>query len=116
MTKAQKEKAERLMLKQMIDTNPKLKAFLDANIDNDDVTMAEAIKPVIETKLKESFNKGVLTGFSGAYLGMYEKAKTKDTLQEVLNMLRAEADSVRAKLGLSDVDTLEEEIKANAEE
>lgn len=116
MTKAQREKAERLMLKQMIDTNPKLKAFLDANIDNDDVTMAEAIEPVIEAKLKESFDKGVLTGFGGAYLGMYEKAKTKTTLQEVLDMLKAEADNVRAKLGLSDVDTLEEEIKANAEE
>ena len=113
MTKAQREKAERLMLKQMIDTNPKLKAFLDANIDNDDVTMAEAIEPVIETKLKESFDKGVLTGFGGAYLGMYAKAKNCSTLDEVITMLKNEADAIRAKLGLNTVDEMEAEMEDN---
>lgn len=113
MTKAQREKAERLMLKQMIDTNPKLKAFLDANIDNDDVTMAEAIEPVIETKLKESFVKGVLTGFGGAYIGMYEKAKDCSTLDEVITMLKNEADATRTKLGLNTVDEMEVEMEDN---
>lgn len=43
MTKAQKEKAERLMLKQMLDTNPKLKAFIDALIDKPDVKTKDIV-------------------------------------------------------------------------
>ena len=43
LTKAQKEKAERLMLKQMLDTNPKLKAFIDALIDKPDVKTKDIV-------------------------------------------------------------------------
>ena len=73
MTKAQREKAERLMLKQILDTNPKIKTFIDALIDKPNVETQDIIQPIIEEELKKARMIGVEIGFQGAMIQAYEK-------------------------------------------
>ena len=67
MTKAQREKQERLMLKQILDTNPKLKKFIDALIDKTDVGTKDIVQPILEEELGDLGIPGQLrlseTGF-----------------------------------------------------
>lgn len=101
MTKAQREKAERLMLKQILDTNPKLKKIIDALIDKPNVETKDIIQPVIEEELKKARMIGVNIGFQGAMLQAYEKIKNIENVDEVKVCLRAEADAVRERMGLN---------------
>lgn len=100
MTKAQREKAERLMLKQMLDTNPKLKQFIDALIDKPNVETQDIVKPIIEEELKKSRMIGVEIGFQGAMIQAYDKIKNMQSVDKIKACLRAEADSVRERMGL----------------
>lgn len=43
MTKAQREKQERLMLKHLLDTKPKYREIMDALIDNPDKELKDII-------------------------------------------------------------------------
>ena len=103
MTKAQREKAERLILKQMLDTNPKLKQVIDALIDNPNPDIKDVITPVIQQELEKSRMIGVNIGFQGAMLQAYDKIKDMQTVDEVKACLRAEADAVRDRMGLKSV-------------
>lgn len=100
MTKAQREKAERLMLKQILDTNPKLKQVIDALIDNPSPDIKDVITPVIQQELKKVRMIGVNIGFQGAMLQAYQKIKDMQTVDEIKVCLRAEADAVRERMGL----------------
>lgn len=100
MTKAQREKAERLMLKHMLDNNPKYKEIMDALIDNPNKELKDIIQPVIEEELKTARMIGVEIGFQGAMLQAYDKIKDMQTVDEVKTCLRAEADGVRERMGL----------------
>ena len=100
MTKAQREKAERLMLKQMLDNNPKLKQVIDALIDNPNTDIKDVITPVIQQELEKARMIGVNIGFQGALLQAYEKVKNMQTVDEVKACLRGEADAVRERMGL----------------
>ena len=100
MTKAQREKAERLMLKQMLDTNPKLKQVIDALIDNPSPDIKDVITPVIQQELEKARMIGVNIGFQGAMLQAYQKIKGMQTVDEIKACLRAEADAVRKRMGL----------------
>ena len=100
LTKAQREKAERLMLKQILDTNPKIKTFIDALIDKPNVETQDIIQPIIEEELKKARMIGVEIGFQGAMIQAYEKIKNMETADEIKACLRAEADAVRERMGL----------------
>lgn len=100
MTKAQREKQERLMLKQMLDTNPKLKQVIDALIDNPSPDINDVITPVIQQELEKARMIGVNIGFQGAMLQAYQKIKDMQTVDEIKVCLRAEADAVRERMGL----------------
>lgn len=103
MTKAQREKAERLMLKQMLDTNPKLKAFIDALIDKPDVKTKDIIQPIIEEELKKVRMIGTNIGWQSAMIQAYEKVKDMQSVDEIKDCLRSEADAVRERMGLKSV-------------
>lgn len=103
MTKAQKEKAERLLLKQMLDTNPKLKKFIDALIDKPNVETKDIVQPIIEEELKTARMIGVEIGFQGAMLQAYNKIKDMQTVDEIKACLKTEADAVRDRMGLKSV-------------
>ena len=100
MTKAQREKAERLMLKQMLDTNPKLKKFIDALIDKPNPELKDIVQPVIEEELKKSRMTGIQIGWQAAFIQAYEKVKDIETADEIKACLRGEADAIRERMGL----------------
>ena len=100
MTKAQREKAERLMLKQMLDTNPKLKKFIDALIDKPNTELKDIVQPVIEEELKKSRMTGIQIGWQAAFIQAYEKVKDMETADEIKACLRSEADAIRERMGL----------------
>ena len=100
MTKAQREKAERLMLKQMLDTNPKLKKFIDALIDKPDVETKDIVQPIIEEELKKSKMTGIQIGWQAAFIQAYEKVKDMEMADEIKACLRGEADAIRERMGL----------------
>lgn len=100
MTKAQREKAERLMLKQMLDTNPKLKKFIDALIDKPNSELKDIVQPVIEQELEKSRMTGIQIGWQAAFIQAYEKVKNMETAGEIKACLRGEADAIRERMGL----------------
>lgn len=100
MTKTQREKAERLLLKQMLDTNPKLKQMIDALIDKPNIEIKDIVQPIIEEELKKSRTIGINIGWQSAFIQAYQKVKDIQTADEIKNCLRAEADAVRKRMGL----------------
>ena len=100
MTKEKHEKAERLMLKQMLDTNPKLKKFIDALIDKPNPELKDIVQPVIEEELKKSRMTGIQIGWQAAFIQAYEKVKDMETADEIKACLRGEADAIRERMGL----------------
>lgn len=88
------------MLKQMLDTNPKLKQVIDALIDNPSPDVKDVITPVIQQELEKARMIGVNIGFQGAMLQAYQKIKDMQSVEEVKACLRAEADAVRKRMGL----------------
>lgn len=100
MTKAQKEKAERLILKQMLENKPKLKQVIDGLIECPNPELKDIIQPIIEERLKEVRTIGVNIGWQAAFMQAYEKVKDMKTADEIKACLRDEADAIREKMGL----------------
>ena len=100
MTKAQREKSERLMLKQMLNNSPKLKQVIDGLIECPSPELKDMIQPIIEEKLKESRSIGVNIGWQAAFIQAYEKVKDMQTADEIKACLRSEADAIRERMGL----------------
>lgn len=88
------------MLKQMLDTNPKLKQFIDALIDKPNIETQDIVKPIIEDQLKASRAIGVNIGWQAAFIQAYQKVKDMQTVDEIKACLRAEADAIRERMGL----------------
>ena len=103
MTKAQREKAERLMLKHLIDTKPKYKEIMDALIDNPDKELKDVIQPVIEEELKKAHMIGVKIGWQGAMIQAHEKIKDMQDVDGIKACLRNEAEAIRERMGLKPV-------------
>lgn len=103
MTKAQKEKAERLMLKHLIDNKPKYKEIMDALIDNPNKELKDVIQPVIEEELKKARMIGVEIGWQGAMIQAHEKIKDMQDVEEIKVCLRNEVESIRKRMGLKPV-------------
>ena len=97
------------MLKQMLDTNPKLKQFIDALIDKTNVETQDIVKPIIEEELKKNRMIGVEIGFQGAMIQAYEKVKDMQSVDEIKACLKGEADKIREKMGLKSLDEVANE-------
>lgn len=100
MNKTQREKAERLMLKQILDTNPKLKKFIDALIDNPNPELKNIVEPVIKAELEKARIIGTQIGWQSAFIQAYQKVKDMQTVDEIKACLRTETDAVRERMGL----------------
>lgn len=109
MTKAQREKAERLMLKHMLDNNPKYKEIMDALIDNPNKELKDVIQPVIEEELKKARMIGTNIGWQGAMIQAYEKVKDMNSVDEIKACLKDEADKIRERMGLKSLDEVANE-------
>lgn len=97
MTKAQREKSERLMLKHLIDTKPKYKEIMDALIDNPNKELKDVIQPVIEEELKKARMIGVNIGYHGALLRIYEDIKDMKNIEEIKKFLLDKANEIKLK-------------------
>lgn len=109
MNKRQLEKAERERLKQMIDNNPKLKAFLDAAVDE---TGNKELKDLIEPVLIDTFDKirlqGIQTGWYAHALRCKAKIKACKSLDEAIEVMDKEGCEMAEKLGI-DYDEVDED-------
>ena len=101
MDKRTRERLEREKLKQMIDNNPKLKAFLDAATEE---TGNKDLKELIQPVLADTFNKirlqGIQTGWYAHAARCVEKIKDCKTLDEAIGILKKEVNEVAEKLGI----------------
>lgn len=100
MTKAQKEKAERLILKQMLENKPKLKQVIDGLIECPNPELKDMVQPVIEDELKKARAIGVNIGWQAAWLRAYEEVKDMNDVEQIKDRLREKADEIREKMGL----------------
>ena len=100
MTKAQREKAERLMLKAMLDSKPEYKKIMDALIDRPEKNLEDIVKPVIEAELKKARMIGVQIGWQGAMLRAYEMVRDCSSMDEARQKLRDSVDKISKKFGV----------------
>ena len=84
----------------MLDTNPKLKKFIDALIDKPNPELKDIVQPVIEEELKKSRMTGIQIGWQAAFIQAYEKVKGMETADEIKVCLKGEADAIRERMGL----------------
>ena len=96
-----KERIEREKLKQMIQSNPKLKAFLDAATEE---TGNEDLKEILMPVLQDSFDKirmqGVQTGWYAHCLRCKEKITSCKSLDEAIKLMEDEAKKAAETLGI----------------
>lgn len=107
MNKTQREKAERLLLKQMLDTSPKLKEVIDGLIDNPNPELKDVIAPVIQAQIEDARKVGIQIGFQACLIGCAKKIETCKSVEEAVEKLMVEANGLRAKMGL---DKFENEV------
>ena len=100
MNQRQREKAERLMLKQTLENNPKLKQVIDAMIDNPNPEIKDAVAPVIEQKLHDAQMRGILIGWSTFAKQAIKHIENMETVDEIKSYFQAEADKMDEKLGI----------------
>ena len=102
MTKRQREAAEKAMLKDILDKNPKLKTMIDAMIDNPNPELQDAVKPILEEKLSEQRMIGIAIGWQAALLRLPANIKkfNLDTVDKVVAYCEHEAELVKDRLKL----------------
>lgn len=110
MDKRTRERLEREKLKQMIENNPKLKAFLDAATEE---TGNKDLKELIQPVLADTFDKirlqGIQTGWYAHSLRCVDKIKGCKTVDEAIEILNEDVKMTQEKLGIAP-DELEEDV------
>ena len=105
MDKRTLARLEREKLNLMIAENPKLKAFLDACVDE---TGNKELKDLIEPVLANTFDKirlqGIQTGWYAHSLRCVDKIKDCKTVDEAIEILKEDVKMVQEKLGIKEDD------------
>lgn len=105
MDKRTRERLEREKLNLMIAENPRLKAFLDACVDD---TGNKELKDLIEPVLKDTFDKvrlqGVQTGWYAYAARCVAKIKDCKTIDEAIGILNEDVKMAQEKLGIKEDD------------
>lgn len=92
------------MLKQMLDTNPKMKEIIDGLIDNPNPELTDILKANIEPRLNEAYMNGVKTGHMACLMGVSEKIKKCGSIDEAVGKLVGEVNEMRSKMGLNPIE------------
>ena len=105
MDKRTRERLEREKLKQMINNNPKLMAFLDAATEE---TGNKDLKELIQPVLADTFDKirlqGIQTGWYAHAARCVEKIKDCKTVNEAIEILNEDVKLAQEKLGIKEDD------------
>lgn len=103
MDKRTLARLEREKLNLMIAENPRLKAFLDACVDE---TGNQELKDLIEPVLKDTFDKvrlqGVQTGWYAHAARCVAKIKDCKTVDEAVGILNEDVKMAQEKLGIKE--------------
>ena len=102
MTKRQREAQERLLLKHMLDTNPKLKEFIDNLVESPSVGEMDIVKPIIENELKQARMIGTSIGWQAAFLRCEEAVMSMESVEEIKVYVSGEAKKVRKELNMKE--------------
>ena len=101
MDKRTRERLEREKLKQMIENNPKLKAFLDAATEE---TGNKDLKDLIQPVLVDTFDKirlqGINIGWHAHAMQCKKKIESCDTLEQAIELMSKEVQETADKLGI----------------
>ena len=100
MNKRQREAAERVMLKHILDTNPKLKETVDNLIDNPNPELNDIVAGVINQKLTESQMRGIFIGWYAMAMSAIEHCKNMESAEDIKKYLESERNKAKEKLGL----------------
>ena len=102
MNKREREKAEREKLKQMMNNNPKLLAFLESAVDKSN---NQDLKALIEPVLADTFEtirmQGIQIGWYSHAARCAAKIKDCKTVDEAIEKLEKEVNEVAEKLGIN---------------
>ena len=104
------EKAERLMLKQFLETYPNAKAVMKALTEKQNPELHDIVVNAIKPQLEKARMIGVQIGWNGALMnleGECEKCKDKE---EILELLRKKKKETLDKLKMKDFDNNENEV------
>lgn len=103
MDKRTLARLEREKLNLMIAENPRLKAFLDACVDE---TGNKELKDLIEPVLADTFDKirlqGIQTGWYAHSLRCVDKIKDCKTVDEAIKILNEDVKMAQEKLGIKE--------------
>lgn len=103
MDKRTRERLECEKLKQIIENNPKLKAFLDATTEE---TGHKDLKELIQPVLADTFDKirlqGIQTGWYAHSLRCVNKIKNCKTVEEAIGILNEDVKMAQEKLGIKE--------------
>lgn len=103
MDKRTKARIEREKLKQMIENNPKLKAFLDAATDEtDNKDLKDLLEPVLADTFEKIRMQGILTGWYTHSLQCVKKIENCKTIGEAVKTLSEDVKMAREKLGIKE--------------
>ena len=102
MDKRTHERLEREKLKQMIENNPKLKAFLDAATA--ETGNKDLIQPVLADTIDKIRLKRIQTGWYAHSLRCVDKIKDCKTVDEAIGILNEDVKMAQEKLGIKEVD------------
>lgn len=104
------EKAERLMLKQFLDTYPNAKAAMKALTEKQNPELHDIVVNAVKPQLEKAKMIGVQIGWNGALMSLErECAECKDK-EEILELLRKKKKETLDKLKMKDFDNNENEV------
>ena len=102
MTKAQRLKAQRVLLETLIKTNPEVERFLDSLLKKETVEQADIIEPIIKEQLKQARAIGASIGWQAAFLRCEEAVKSMESVEEIKVYVSGEAKKVRKELNMKE--------------
>lgn len=119
MTKREKERQEREMLKQMIKNHPKLKSFLEAATEES--TENFVLKDFLTPVLQETFDKirmdGIIIGWYAHASRCVAKIRNCKIISEAIEVMQEDMEIANKKFNLheyeEDIEDDNESIKSN---
>ena len=102
LTKAQRLKAQRVLLETLIKTNPEVERFLDSLLKKETVEQADIIEPIIKEQLKQARAIGASIGWQAAFLRCEEAVNSMESVEEIKVYVSGEAKKVRKELNMKE--------------
>ena len=104
------EKAERLMLKQFLETYPNAKAVMKALTEKQNPELHDIVVNAIKPQLEKERMIGVQIGCNGALMSLEGECEKCTDKEEILELLRKKKKETLDKLKMKDFDNNENEV------